>query len=233
VTRETATVRGNTVRGDTAGGDTAGGDGAADTASIDRPSVVGPKADVLIEATWAVVARSGHIEPGVREILEESGLSTQALYRSFGSKDELMLVALRRASDVLVEYLAHRVGSTPDPLAKVGEWIDGSLRQAVNPSAARRILPWTLGLGSIAARFPEQLERNREAIIAPLTGAIEEVVESGQGYSPDPADDARLIFAYTGHTVRHHLTRGIAPDADTTRRLTAFAHRTLGAQPRI
>lgn len=197
----------------------------------DLQPTVSPTVETLINATWAVAARTGNIEPGVREILHESGLSTQALYRNFQSKDELLLVALQRASNVLVEYLTYRVASTPDPLAKIGEWIDGSLHQAVNPSAARRILPWTLGLGRIATRFPEQLERNRDAIIAPLSGAIREAVALGRGHSPDPDGDARLVFAFTGHAVRHHLIRGVAPDAGTTKRLTAFAHRALGARP--
>ena len=37
--------------------------------------------------------------------------------------------------DVLVEYLEYRMARAADPLAKISEWIDGCLRQAVNPSA--------------------------------------------------------------------------------------------------
>jgi AcrR family transcriptional regulator len=193
----------------------------------------GPEVELLINATWAVAARTGSIEPGVREILQEAGLSTKAFYRHFRSKDELLLVALDRASHVLVEYLEYRMAREPDPLAKIGEWIEGCLRQAVNPSAARRILPWTLAFGRIASLFPEQLERNQDAIIALLEGAIREVVASGAGHTPDPAGDAQIIFAFTGHTVHHHLISGNAPDADTTRRLTAFAQRALGAKPQV
>ncbi len=187
--------------------------------------------ELLINATWAVAARTGSIEPGVREILQEAGLSTKAFYRHFRSKDELLLVALDRASNVLVEYLEHRMASAPDPLAKIREWIGGCLRQAVNPSAARRILPWTLGFGRIAAMFPEQLDRNRDAITALLEREIRAAIESGQGQSPDPAGDAQIIFAFTAHTVHHHLLNATAPDGDTTRRLTAFAVRALGARP--
>jgi AcrR family transcriptional regulator len=202
----------------------------ADTTSNGQPGG-GPEVELLINATWAVAARTGSIEPGVREILQEAGLSTKAFYRHFRSKDELLLVALDRASNVLVEYLEHRMAVAPDPLAKIGEWIDGCLRQAVNPSAARRILPWTLGFGRIAAIFPKQLERNQSALIALLEREIRVAVTTGQGRSPDPAGDAQIIFGFTAHTVQHHLLRGTAPDAGTTRELTAFAQRALGAEP--
>lgn len=191
-----------------------------------------PEVELLINATWAVAARTGSVEPGVREILQEAGLSTKAFYRHFRSKDELLLVALDRASNVLVEYLEYRMSQADDPLGRIGEWIDGCLRQAVNPSAARRILPWTLGFGRIAAIFPEQLERNQDAIIALLEREIRAAVESGDGQSPDPAGDAQIIFAYTSHTVHRHLVNGTAPDSGASVRLAAFAQRALGAPTR-
>jgi AcrR family transcriptional regulator len=191
----------------------------------------GPEVELLINATWVVAARTGSIEPGVREILQEAGLSTKAFYRHFRSKDELLLVALDQASNVLVEYLEHRMARVPGPLEKIGEWIDGCLRQAVNPSAARRILPWTLGFGRIAAKFPDQLERNQNAIIGLLEREIQAVVDQGLGTSPDPATDARIVFGCTSHTVHRHLINGTVPDATTSHQLTNFAQRALGAQP--
>ena len=199
--------------------------------AVDR-SDDGPEVELLINATWAVAARTGSIEPGVREILQEAGLSTKAFYRHFRSKDELLLVALDRASNVLVEYLEYRMARAADPLAKISEWIDGCLRQAVNPSAARRILPWTLGFGRIASLFPEQLERNKDAIRALLAREIRAAVDCGLGQSPDPAGDAEIIFAFTAHTTHHCLLNGIAPDEETTRQLATFAHRALGAGTR-
>ena len=124
--------------------------------------------ELLVSATLAVAARRGTIEPSVREILEQAGLSTKAFYRHFRSKDELLLVTLEEGSRVLVEYLEHRMSTVPDPLDKVGAWINGVVRQAVNPSAARRTLPWTLGASRLATVFPEQFDKNQARIIAPF-----------------------------------------------------------------
>lgn len=204
----------------------------ADDPSPEDRSSDGPEVELLINATWAVAARTGSIEPGVREILQEAGLSTKAFYRHFRSKDELLLMALDRASNVLVEYLEYRMARAPDPLSKISEWIDGCLRQAVNPSAARRILPWTLGFGRIASLFPEQLQRNQNAIMALLEREIRAAVECGSGHSPDPVGDAEIIFAFTAHTTHHCLLNGIAPDEETTRKLADFAQRALRSVPR-
>lgn len=181
----------------------------------------------LITATWTVTARAGSIEPSVREILEQAGLSTKAFYRHFRSKDELLLVALDEGTRVLVEYLERRMAAATDPTTAIAGWIDGFVRQAVNPSAAQRTRPWTLGSGRLASAFPADFERNQRAIAAPLEREIARASADGTARSPDPARDARLIYAYTSDTVRVHLLRGSVPDADTTAHLVTFAHRAL------
>jgi AcrR family transcriptional regulator len=186
--------------------------------------------EALIAATWAVAARAGSIEPSVREILEQAGLSTKAFYRHFRSKDQLLLVALDEGTRVLVDYLERRMAAAADPLAAIGAWIEGFVRQAANPSAAQRTRPWTLGTGRLASRFPADFDRNQRAIAAPLEREITRAVAEGLARSPDPARDARLIYAYTSDTVRVHLLRGTVPDAETTAHLVTFAHRALAAR---
>lgn len=187
--------------------------------------------ELLISATLAVAARRGTIEPSVREILEQAGLSTKAFYRHFRSKDELLLVTLEEGCRVLAEYLEHRMSTVSEPLDKVGAWIDGFVRQAVNPSAARRTLPWTLGAGRLATVFPEQFDKNQATIMVPLHREIANAVKDGSGQTPDPARDARLIYGYTMDTVRYNLINDTVPNARTVRHLINFAHRALSAKP--
>lgn len=184
----------------------------------------------LIAATWAVTARAGSIEPSVREILEQAGLSTKAFYRHFRSKDELLLVTLDEGTRVLVEYLERRMAAAGDPLAAVAAWIEGFVRQAINPSAAQRTRPWTLATSRLASAFPAEFERNHRAIMAPLEREIAQAVATGVGRSPDPSRDARVIYGYTSDTMRVHLVRGTVPDAETTAHLVNFANRALGAR---
>lgn len=201
----------------------------AQTEHTSAPIDGAPEVAMLVQATWAVAARTGSIEPSVRDILQHAGLSTKAFYRHFRSKDELLLVSLDNAALLLVEYLEHRMSAVPDPLSKVGAWIEGCMRQAVNPSAARRSLPWSLGFGRIASLFPEQFDRNQATIMAPLQREIENAVADGSGRSPDPARDARIIFGYTMYTVRSHLINKTIPDPTAMFQLVDFSHRALGS----
>ncbi len=182
----------------------------------------------LIDATWAVAARTGSIEPSVREILHQAGLSTKAFYRHFRSKDELLLEAMDRGTRLLVEYLEHRIERQDEAASRITAWIDGFVRQAINPVAARRTLPWSLGVGRLAALFPEAFEQSQERIIAPLEREIRTAVENSQSTSPDPARDARLIFGYSIDTIRHHLILDTVPDPATVAHLGDFARRALG-----
>ncbi len=185
----------------------------------------------LISATFAVTARAANIEPSVREILQQAGLSTKAFYRHFRSKDELLLVALEQGSRRIAEYLQHRMAAQPEPMARIGAWIEGLVRQAMDPEAARKTLPWSLGFGRLALLFPEEFKRTQALLISPLERQIRLATKSGALHSPDPARDAWVIFGYTVDTTRYHLIQDTTPSAATLQHLIDFASRALGAEP--
>jgi AcrR family transcriptional regulator len=187
--------------------------------------------DLLIESTWAVTAQSGTVEPSVRDILENAGLSTKAFYRNFRSKDELLLAAFERGAVVLVDYLDHRMADLPDPLARIGAWVEGCMRQTVNPVASRRAHPWAVEFGRIAMTYPDQFNRYQARITAPLQAEIERAVDLGLCRSPDPAHDARLIFGFTMYSVRTHFINGTVPTRADLEHLVGFAHRALAPHP--
>jgi AcrR family transcriptional regulator len=183
--------------------------------------------DALIAATWAVAARVGSIEPSVRDILIEAGLSTKAFYRHFRSKDDLLLETFREGTRILVEYLERRIAAHEEAVDRIGAWVHGYVRQAA-PPAASRTLPWSLGIGRLALQFPDDFDRNQSAIVAPLQREIAAAVAEGSCHTPDPGGDAWLIFGYTVDTVRRHLLRDTTPDRATVDRLVGFALRALG-----
>jgi AcrR family transcriptional regulator len=181
----------------------------------------------LIRATLAVAAKTGTIEPSVRQILEEAGLSTNAFYRHFRSKDDLLLVTYAEGTRALVERLEQRMSAVDDPFERVRTWIEVFVRQA-SPPTARRALPWSVGMGRIAVDFPEDYERNQAAVVAPLAREIGAAVGGTSAVSPDPVRDAWLVYGYTLDTVRRHLLHGTAPDPATVDQLVTFAFRALG-----
>jgi AcrR family transcriptional regulator len=184
----------------------------------------------LVIATWVVATKVGTIEPSVRQILDEAGLSTNAFYRHFQSKDDLLLVAYAEGTRMLVDRLERRMSASDDPFERIRTWIEGFVRQA-SPPTAQRALPWSVGMGRIAVDFPDAYERNQAAAVAPLAREIDAAVRNGEGQSPDPLRDAWLIYGYTLNTVRRHLLHGTVPDPESVEQLVTFAFRALGRRP--
>src|SRR5262249_59600076 len=77
----------------------------ADRAVADRRAAYAAEARRLIDAAFVVMRREGTIDPGVRAVVQEAGLSNQAFYRHFASKDALLLAVLADGQRQLVEHL--------------------------------------------------------------------------------------------------------------------------------
>lgn len=126
----------------------------------------------LIDAAFAVMGRSGDIEPQVREIVKAAGLSNQVFYRHFRSKDALMLAVLADGQRQLVEYLQARTAGAADPTTQVRAWIEGVMAQARNTEAADRTRPFAVNGPRLADRFPAELAASRAALVDTLTPAV-------------------------------------------------------------
>jgi AcrR family transcriptional regulator len=126
----------------------------------------------LIDAAFAVMSETGEIDPPVRDIVKRAGLSNQAFYRHFASKDALLLAVLADGQRQLVEYLRRRVATTSDPAEQIRRWVGGVLAQARNTSAARATRPFALNGERLAARFPAELAASRAELLESLTPAV-------------------------------------------------------------
>ena len=99
-----------------------------------RVAAATQEVEQLVEATYRVVSRDGSVDPRVRDILLEAGLSTQVFYRHFRSKDDLLLVLLDDGRRRLADYLTHRISKARTPAARLRAWIEGMLAQAADPA---------------------------------------------------------------------------------------------------
>jgi AcrR family transcriptional regulator len=177
----------------------------------------------IVETTFALIERSGSVDPSMREILAETGLSTQAFYRYFASKDELMLALLDEGRRRLLETLQRRMARSVDPTEQVRAWIEGVLAQAANPTAATRTRPWILSEQRLADLFP----REQEASVLSLIELLREPVAQRLGNRPkiDPASAATMVYQLTFATLKTHLVAGTKPSAEETNALVGFCLR--------
>ncbi|HEY6531729.1 MAG TPA: TetR/AcrR family transcriptional regulator [Acidimicrobiales bacterium] len=171
----------------------------------------------IIEATYRVISRSESIDPPLREILREAGLSTPAFYRHFRSKDELLVGLLEQGWEILRGYLAHQMDKADGPADEVAAWIRGMLVQAADPEAARRARPFVANLYRLAVSFPDEYRAARDSLIELLV----EPVRHLRG-AADVRADATSVYDLVKAVQERHLTERTVATEQETVHLVAF-----------
>jgi len=170
----------------------------------------------LIDAAYAVMRRTGDIDPRVSDIVARAGLSNQAFYRHFRGKDELLLAVLDDGQRVLVSYLDARMRRAEAGAPQVRAWIEGVLEQARNPEAAANTRPFTANGARLADRFPAEWAQSREQVVAPLRAAV--TAAGGDG-----ARDGDVIYHLAMGRASDAIARGETPSRAEVEHLVAFA----------
>jgi len=185
----------------------------------------------IVESTFALIERTGTLDPSMREILAEAGLSTQGFYRYFTSKDELMLALLDEGRRRLLSSLQHRMQRSTAPAEQVRAWIQGVLAQASNAAAAARTRPWVASEQRLSELFPEEQQASVDLIIGLLDDPIGRLggASSRKGHAEDRRHAAHgaavMVYRLTFATLRSHLASGTKPSASTTEDLVDFCIR--------
>lgn len=156
----------------------------------------------LVDAGYAVMRSTGTLDPRVTDIVREAGLSNQAFYRHFRSKDELLVALLDDGQRQLLTYLEHRMAAADPGAARVRAWVGGVMEQARNPAAAENTRPFAINNSRLADRYPDEVARSRELLVAPLREAVTDA-------GGDPQHDTDVIY---------HLAIGCMNDALVARR---------------
>jgi len=186
----------------------------ADAALAERRGHYAAEVRRLIDAAFSVMRTTGDIDPQVRDIVKTAGLSNQAFYRHFDSKDALMLAVLADGQRQLVDYLRARVASTADPEAQVRRWIEGVLAQARNTAAAEATRPFAINGARLADRYPADLAASRAELLTTLVPSVRAL----GGTEADAAFVCELSLARMNDAIAHRLR----PQPQEVQRLVAF-----------
>jgi AcrR family transcriptional regulator len=170
----------------------------------------------LIDAALEVMARCGTTSrPRVADIVAAAGLSNDAFYRHFPSKDALVAAILEDGAERLTRYLDHQMAKEPTPQGKVRRWVDGILSQADDDIAATTLaVLWNGGGAS------EGLASGRHPASAPLAQLLIEPLE--QLGSVDPALDASLAAHAALGKLSDYLWLRAQPTRAEVDHITAF-----------
>jgi AcrR family transcriptional regulator len=202
-------------------------DRAVERTVAGRRAEYGQEMRRIVDTTFSLIERTGSLEPSMREILAETGLSTQAFYRYFASKDELMLALLDEGRRRLVETLQRRMSRSSDPSGQIRAWIEGVVAQADNAAVASRTRPWVLSEQRLAELFPREQHTSVELLLGLLAEPITRIQGTKRRLELDATTAASMVYQLTFAILRSHLVAGTKPDARATDALVVFCLRGL------
>lgn len=170
----------------------------------------------LMEAGLALmVENGGRRGPRVADIVAAAGLSNDAFYRYFGSKDALVEAIVEAGSRTVVSYVRHRIAAVHSPREKLHAGVDAIMKQASDADLAsktRAVLSNSTMVSSSTATGPRHgtvalVDELAELFVAPVTGIG----------ATDPPRTARVIATAAVASMQYYLFRGEVPtDTDLT-----------------
>ena len=170
----------------------------------------------LLDAALGVMAREG---PGgrarVADIVAEAGLSNEAFYRHFPSKDALVAALLEDGTQRLARYLSHQMGKESTPERKVRRWVEGMLSQT-NEKTAATTLAVLRGGNSVGPGVGD----SRHSATEPLAVLLHEPF-AALG-SADPELQSSLVAHAVLGRVADHLWQRTRPGRGEIDRIAEF-----------
>lgn len=153
--------------------------------------------------------------------MEAAGISNQTLYKTFGSKDELVLAVLERGVLRVAETARARMGEIDDPRDQIRVWVRMVLRQVSAVDAAetsRSVLGYLHQAGAVEGA-------NQAELLAPISALVLDPVISlgGDQVSADCVSD--LVLG----AMRRQLWTKTVPTREEIDEVAAFVLRGLGA----
>jgi AcrR family transcriptional regulator len=146
----------------------------------------------LLDAALAEMRRCGTTSrPRVADIVAAAGLSNDAFYRHFPSKDALVAAILEDGTERLRSYLDHQMSKEATPAGKVRRWVEGVLAQAADEDIAATTLAVLWNGGSVGEGLPS----GRPSAAAPLATLL------GEPFAALGSADPDLDAALAAHAV--------------------------------
>ncbi|MCW2526245.1 MAG: TetR family transcriptional regulator [Pseudonocardiales bacterium] len=168
----------------------------------------------LLDTGLALMQAGGN--PRVADIVAASGLSNDAFYRYYKTKDDLVAAIVDEGAVRLLDAIARQMAMTDDPTRQLEAAVRVVMRQAADPAvavAARNVF----GNSAMSTR-PDQVGKGR--LERGLAGLLADPLE--RLGARDPHRDARAAAVLLITAMNHFLWREAPPSARDIHHLTAF-----------
>lgn len=181
----------------------------------------------LLDAGLEVMRRCGtSASPRVSDIVAAAGLSNDAFYRHFSSKQALVAAIIEDGSSRLASYLAHQMEKDASPEGKVRAWVAGVMSQAADEDVASTTLAVLWNGATVGAK----LGTGRPSTTAPLAALLREPF-AALG-SADPEADAALAAHAAVGVLSDFLWREARPTRAQIDHVAGFCLRAIARDAR-
>jgi AcrR family transcriptional regulator len=181
----------------------------------------------LIDAGRDIMRACGTTSsPRVADIVATAGLSNDAFYRHFPSKEALVAAIIEDGASRLGSYLAHQMAKESTPEGQVRAWVHGVMSQAADDdiAATTRAVLWNGG------RINDGLGSNGPSHAATLARLLRDpFAELG---SDDPSADAVLAAHATIGVLSDCLGQRVRPTRAQIDRIVEFCFAAMAPRPR-
>jgi AcrR family transcriptional regulator len=183
----------------------------------------------LMRAAYRLMDANPSGPTSLQDILDEAGLSTRAFYRSFGSKDELLVAMYRIDSQRAITELHEAVASSQSPRHAVIAWIDHWMSITFDQRRARHLRVLTSAEARNAEGMRDVTNDNDRESISVLTQVLSTGLLSGEFPTIEPANDARAFQAAVVSLVQARILKEHTPGAvEAARHLRSLIGRAAG-----
>jgi AcrR family transcriptional regulator len=180
----------------------------------------------LLDAALDVIGKLGFSSRArVADIVAAAGLSNDAFYRHFPSKDALVTALLEDGTDRLASYVSHQMAKDATPEGKIRHWVKGVLSQTNEDTAATTLAVLWNGSG-----IGTGINADRHNASTPLGVLLHEpFIALG---CADPELHASLVTHATLGKVSDYLWAGTQPTRAELDRITQFCITAATPRPR-
>ncbi len=127
----------------------------------------------ILDAATALFRERGYRKTDMDDIAHAVGLARNSLYRYYKNKDFILLACVERDMGAFVERMRTLDSLYPDPVQRIGAWLDMQMDMATSPAHATMEL-----MAEIRTDAPELRKRLMELHDAPgnvLQGTVAEI----------------------------------------------------------
>lgn len=197
----------------------------ATASRVRRPDYADEVTRLLQAARKVIEANGTAASAKVADIVSVAGLSNDAFYRHFKSKDALVAALIEDGSERVAAAITERMAKEPSPEGQVRRWLEGMLSAAAAPHAqSTSAVLWNSSNHNAGIPTGSQVARR------PLAVLLHEPFRTLG--SADPERDAALVTHAIVGVVAEHLWAQTQPSRAENAHLLRFCLAAPAANPR-